>query len=79
MWLILLHSFGILTCNLAAGSTEELRALLDSEEFEFRFEVGMATPTSSIPISDKKELGMSMTMQFVVYKTKAELKRLWVV
>ena len=59
----------------------QLRTLLDSGEFEFRFEAGMATPTSFISIEDKKEMAMSMAMHFLVYKTKAgldQLKEGWV-
>lgn len=61
---------------LASNSTEELRCLLDSEEFEFRFDAGLAMPTSSISISDKKQIAMSMAMHFLVYKTKAEMDQL---
>ena len=49
---------------------------MDSEEFEYRFEAGVATPTSFISIEDKKEVAMSMALHFLVYKTKAGFDQL---
>ena len=61
---------------LSAHTTEELKVLLDSEEFEFRFDAGVTTPSAALTLQDQKQVAISMAMHFLVYTTKAELDQL---
>ena len=45
--------FLILVQLEAAQTVEEMRALLDSEEFEFRFDIGVSDISSRVGLSDR--------------------------
>ena len=53
--------------------TADLRKLLDSPDFLFRFECGCPMPTASITIDDCDTLVKSISLHFIVYSQKAEL------
>ena len=59
-----------------ATSTEELRALLDSDDFTFRFDAGVCMPSSSVTLKNKGEVAKSIAMHFTVLAIKAELDQL---
>ena len=61
---------------LSAQTTEDLRALLDSEEFEFRFDAGITVSSSSFTVDDCKRVGMALAMHFLIYNTKSEIDQL---
>lgn len=51
------------------GSTDELRRLLDSTDFD----CGCPTASSSIAVDDRLHIAKSLAIHFVVYSHKAEL------
>lgn len=57
-------------------STEDLKDLLDSKEFEFRFDAGLSFPSDSVKIEDVNNIIRSLAMHFLVYSCKAELDQL---
>ena len=59
-----------------ATSTEEFRALLDSDDFTFPFDAGVCMPSSSVTLKNKREVAKSIAMHFAVFAIKAELDQL---
>ena len=55
------------------STTEELRSLLNEDEFDFRFTCGYTKPTQQI---DKHELSSSIWLHYVLYNPHAELEQL---
>ena len=53
-----------------------MRALLDSEEFDMRFEIGLGGPTSKYKFSDRDGLVQSFALHYSVFNVKAELDQL---
>lgn len=60
------------------GTIEEMRQLLDSEDFDFRFDVGLGLgqPTSLLMFTDRERLVQSFAMHYSVLHVKAELDQL---
>ena len=52
------------------------RKLLDSAQFQFRFDAGCPMPSQSVSIDDKEALTKSLAMNFVIYSQKAELNQI---
>lgn len=59
-----------------AGSDEELRRVLGSNEYDFRFLCGYAKPLSSISLSNKNEFITSIWLHHVYFSVHAELQQL---
>lgn len=57
-------------------TSSEIHQLLDSEEFQFRFDAGVTVPSASIGIEQKDEIVHSLVMHYLVYTCKAELDQL---
>ena len=57
-------------------STQELRALLDSQEFDFRFQCGVSEPAASLTLEDKERLVDAFCLHYCVFSTVAELEQL---
>ena len=53
---------------------EELQELMNSEEYDFRFDLGITIP--KIRLEDKELLVSSMAKHFAVLKVKAELDQI---
>ena len=50
--------------------------MLDSEEFEFRFECGVCQPSASLALSDRENIIFSIVLHYVIYSCKGELDQL---
>ena len=59
-----------------AASIEELRSLLSSEEFDFRFDCGVSQPAPNVSIGDKENIISAFTIHFSVSVCKAEIDQL---
>ena len=57
-------------------STEELRAILDSPEFDFRFHCGVGEPAVSLTLEDKSKLVNAFCLHYCIFCTVAELEQL---
>ena len=55
---------------------EDFRRILDSEEFAFRFDVGVATPSHRVKLGDRTHIIRSLAAHFTIYSVKAELDQL---
>ena len=55
---------------------EPLEQMLDSEEFEFRFDCSICQPASSLTLSDKEVIISSTTLHHVIFSCKGELDEL---
>ena len=55
---------------------EELQELINSEEYDFRFDLGIAIPVNKIRLQDKELLVSSMAKHFTVLKVKGELDQI---
>ena len=53
-----------------------MRKVLDSEEFQFRFDAGLAVPSSSLEIGQISDIVHSLVMHYLVFSCKAELDQL---
>ena len=47
--------------------------LLDSNEFQFQFDAGVAPPSSTFQIDDKNKIAVDLAKHFIIYSSKAEL------
>ena len=57
-------------------TTDELRDLVDKDEYAFRFDAGMSSTSSLITISDKESIATSLGMHYVIFHAKAEIDQL---
>ncbi|XP_019859447.1 PREDICTED: G2/M phase-specific E3 ubiquitin-protein ligase-like isoform X1 [Amphimedon queenslandica] len=58
---------------LDASSSEELRALFNSSEFDFRFDAGVTISVSAVKIEEKEELILAFVNNYLIYSCKGEL------
>ncbi len=56
-------------------TAEDLQALLDSDEYSFRFDIGVSIP-SSTALVNKEGIALSIAMHYLVYRCKAELDQI---
>ncbi len=56
-----------------ASTLEEVKALLDSDDYDFRFDIGLGFPTNSMRFVDRDEIVQSLAGYFTVVKVKAQL------
>ena len=52
---------------------EEMRTVLDSEEFDFRFDIGVAQPSQNLYLRDCMRIVKSCAAHFTIHSIKAEL------
>ena len=57
-------------------STQEFRALLDSQEYDFRFQCGICEPAASVTLEDKQRIVEAFCLHYCVFSTVAELEQL---
>lgn len=57
----------------AANSDEEVRQLLDSPEFEFRFDCGICQPSQSLALTDRDTIVSSIALHHTIYSCRSEL------
>ena len=57
-------------------TTEELRILLDTEEFSFRFEFGFSAPSSKMTLADKVNIVRTLSLHYLIYANWAEIDQL---
>lgn len=57
-------------------STEDLRAMLDSQEFDFRFHCGIGEAAVSLTLEDKAKLVNAFCLHYCIFCTVAELEQL---
>ena len=53
-----------------------MRELLDSEDFQFRFDAGVTVPSTSLEIEQRDDIIRSLVMHYLVFSCKAELDQL---
>lgn len=53
-----------------------MRTLLDSEEFDFRFDIGVAQPTQKLHLQDCMRIVKSCAAHFTIHSIKAELDQI---
>ena len=58
---------------LDASSSEELRALFNSSEFNFRFDAGVTISASAVNIEEKEEIILAFVNNYLMYSCKGEL------
>ena len=56
-----------------ATTDEELRDIIDSDEFDFRFECGFCQPSKSMTLHDRQRIISCIALHFLCYSCKAEL------
>lgn len=57
-------------------TAEEFKQMLDSDEFEFRFDCGVCQPTTSFTLADKESIISSIALHYTIYSCKGELDEL---
>ncbi len=60
----------------SVANLEEMKLLLDSDEYSFRFDIGLSQPSASLKFSDREMLVKSFATHFAVLSVKAELDQL---
>ena len=58
------------------SSIEEMRRLLDSDKFDFQYEIGVAQPSQELKLRDSVRIVKSCAAHFTVHSIKAELDQL---
>ena len=59
-----------------AQSVSELRNLLDSKELDFRFDIGVCTPSATVELRDGIDVPKSCAAHFTIHSVKSELDQL---
>ena len=57
-------------------STQEFRALLDNQEYDFRFQCGICEPAASVTLEDEQRIVEAFCLHYCVFSTVAELEQL---
>ena len=53
----------------------ELRQLLDSEEYQFRFDCSFSKPSSAIAITEKEAIISELSLHFVILRVFGEIEQ----
>ena len=59
-----------------ASSTSQLQELLNTEEFNFRYDLGISKPAHEVRLGDRETLVSSMALHYGVLVVKAELDQI---
>ena len=54
----------------------ELRELLDSEQYDFRYDIGIAQPSQSVEIIDRDRIVQGIASHYAIIRVKAELDQI---
>ena len=57
-------------------SVEELHNLLESDEYDFRYNLGVAEQTQTVRLDDKEEIVTHMANHFSIFQVKRELDQI---
>lgn len=57
-------------------TTDQIRVLIDSEEFQFRFECGFSAPSSALTVGEKEDIMKSLSLHYLIYANRAEIDQL---
>ena len=57
-------------------SVEELHNLLESDEYDFRYNLGVAEQTQTVRLDDKEEIVTHMANHFAIFQVKGELDQI---
>ena len=60
----------------SATTTEQLQALLNGDDYTFRFHCGYTKPSTLVSLDDKEEFARSIWLHFVLFQPHAELEQL---
>ena len=60
----------------AASTVQEARDLLESDDYDFLFDVGLSTPSSNFGLCDRDNLVSSLAVHFTVAVVKAQLDQM---
>ena len=58
------------------STDEELKQLIDTNEYNFRFEAGMNLPSAAMGTINKGEIAKALAMHYVIYSSMAELEHI---
>ena len=61
---------------LDSKSVEDLHSLLNSDEYDFRYDLGVATNVQSVQLGDKENIVMQLANHFTIFQCKAELDQI---
>ena len=59
-----------------ASSVSQLQELLNKEEFDFRYDLGISKPAHAVRLDDRETLVSSMALHYGVLVVKAELDQI---
>lgn len=65
----------ILTQVQAAATTEELKSLIQTNEYDFRFHCGYSKPVAHMDIADRDEFIRAVWLHYVLFQPYAELQQ----
>ena len=57
-------------------TTEELRAILGTDDYDFHFDCGYTKPTSQVEIADHDQVVKCIWLHFIFFVPHAELEQL---
>ena len=61
---------------LDAKSVDELQFLLQTDEYDFRYNLGVATNIQTVALRDKQDIVTQLANHFAIFQTKAELDQI---
>ena len=59
-----------------ATNEEDLKELMDSDEYDFRYDIGIAQSADAIRLADKEKIVPLMAKHFTILSVKAELDQI---
>ncbi len=57
----------------SATTVSEARDLVESDDYDFRYDIGLSTRTSSFSLSDRDQIVNSLAIHFTIVVVKAQL------
>ena len=58
------------------SSDDELRQLLGSEDYNFRYDAGVCMPSTAVSLKQKEDIALALAKHYLLYSTMAELEQL---
>ena len=58
------------------ATNEDLKEVMDSDEYDFRYDIGIAQSADAIRLADKEKIVALMAKHFTILSVKAELDQI---